>query len=138
MYPWLGKADTKHDASGVFHTDLSMPPELAQEFIAKLEQVRENFLNTLAAAQQIALQPRPVFTEEVLHVVEGEILRIAPACDELVGAEIFEKCAVDEPVELWAALAEDEVAGVEDVDHLSGERNRFLGVQLPNALEVVD
>lgn len=64
VFPWLSKADTKHDASGVFHTDLALPPELADEFTAKLEKIRDEFAASLPLAQQNALTPRPVYTLE--------------------------------------------------------------------------
>lgn len=60
VFPWLSKADTKHDASGVYHTDLALPPELADEFAAKLEKVRDEFAASLPQAQQNSLTPRPV------------------------------------------------------------------------------
>jgi hypothetical protein len=62
VFPWLTKADTKHDASGVFHTDLALPPELAEDFIAKLERIRDEFAATLPVAKQQALVARPVYT----------------------------------------------------------------------------
>lgn len=65
VFPWITRADTKHDAGGVFHTDLSIPFELAQEFIAKLESARDNFIATLPLNQQKALIPKPVYKEEL-------------------------------------------------------------------------
>ena len=60
VFPWLTKADVKHDASGVFHTDLALPPELAEEFTAKLERIRDEFAASLPMAKQTALSARPV------------------------------------------------------------------------------
>ena len=65
VFPWITRADTKHDAQGVYHTDLSIPFELAQEFIAKLEGVRANFIATLPLNKQNALIPKPVYKEEL-------------------------------------------------------------------------
>jgi hypothetical protein len=64
VFPWLSKADTKHDASGVYHTDLALPPELAEDFIAKLERIRDEFAASLPQAQQQQLTPRPVSSLE--------------------------------------------------------------------------
>ena len=65
VFPWITKADTEHDAGGVFHTDLSIPFESAQELIAKLEKIRDDFVATLPVSQQKALIPRPVCVEEL-------------------------------------------------------------------------
>ena len=65
VYPWLTKADTEHDVAGVFHTDLSVPFELADEFIAKLEKARDDFTATLTVAQQQALNTRAVYKMEL-------------------------------------------------------------------------
>lgn len=65
VFPWLTKADTEHDASGVFHVDLSVPADAADGFIAKLEKVRSDFLATLSVAQQTALTLKPVFKMEM-------------------------------------------------------------------------
>lgn len=65
VFPWLTKVDTKHDAAGVYHTDLSVPFELADDFIAKLEKVRSDFVATLPIAQQSGLVPRPVYNMEL-------------------------------------------------------------------------
>lgn len=64
VFPWLTKADTMHDTTGVYHTDLSVPFELADDFIAKLENVLCNFTATLEGPQ-MAFTQRPVFTKEV-------------------------------------------------------------------------
>lgn len=65
VFPWITKADTEHDAAGVYHTDLSIPFEDAQETIAKLEKVRADFIATLPVAKQKALVARPVYFEEL-------------------------------------------------------------------------
>jgi len=65
VFPWITRSDTEHDASGVFHTDLSLPLELAEEFIAKLEIARDGFTTTLTAAQQKALTPKDVYRMEL-------------------------------------------------------------------------
>lgn len=69
VFPWLSKADVKHDASGVFHTDLALPPDLAEEFTAKLERIRDEFAAGLSQAKQQALTARPVFTLEMTRPV---------------------------------------------------------------------
>ena len=61
IFPWLTKADVKHDASGVFHTDLSMSPEDAEDFQAQLVSILNEFAaQELTAAQKVALKPRDV------------------------------------------------------------------------------
>lgn len=64
VWPWLTKADTAHNPTGVYKVDLSLPPELAQDVIAKLEKVRDDFIATLPVAKQQALTPRPVYLDE--------------------------------------------------------------------------
>lgn len=64
IFPWITKADTEHDAGGVFHVDLAVPAEEAQDFIAKLERVRDEFIATLPVAKQKSLTPKPVYIDE--------------------------------------------------------------------------
>jgi hypothetical protein len=66
LYPWLNKADVQHDKEGVFHTDLVLPPELCEEFISRLEGVRDAFAaEELTPAKRAALVARPVYREEL-------------------------------------------------------------------------
>lgn len=65
VFPWITKADTEHDAAGIFHTDLAIPFEEAQELVATLEKARDDFIATLPVAKQKALVARPVYTEEL-------------------------------------------------------------------------
>ena len=65
VFPWLTKADTEHDPNGIYHVDLSVPGEIAQDFIAKLERVRDEFIATLPVAKQNALAPKPVYFDEL-------------------------------------------------------------------------
>jgi len=64
IFPWITKPDTEYDQNGKFKTDLAVPFEEAQSFIAKLEQVRDAFIQTLPVNKQKTLTPRPVYTEE--------------------------------------------------------------------------
>lgn len=64
VFPWLSRPDTRYDQKGLYHTDLSVPIEEAQEFIAKLEKAREAFKQTLPIAKQKALTPVPVYQDE--------------------------------------------------------------------------
>ena len=84
VFPWLTKADTEHDASGVFHTDLSVPFEAADAFIAKLEKVRNEFKATLTVAQQGALNDKPVYKDELTRPPKD-------ASDEVKAAFVPEK-----------------------------------------------
>jgi hypothetical protein len=65
VFPWITRADTEHDASGVFHTDLSIPFEEAQDFIATLEKARDGFIQTLPVNKQKTLAAKPVYFEEL-------------------------------------------------------------------------
>lgn len=66
VYPWITRADVKHEPAGVFHTDLSLPLELATDFIETLEKARDDFANKeLSAAQRQALQAKPVYRMEL-------------------------------------------------------------------------
>ena len=65
VFPWITRADTEHDATGVFHTDLSVPFEEGQGFIATLEKARDSFIQTLALNKQKTLIPKPVYFEEL-------------------------------------------------------------------------
>jgi hypothetical protein len=65
VFPWITRADTTYDATGLYHCDLSVPFELAQDFIAKLESTRDAFIATLPVAKQQALAPRAVYKEEL-------------------------------------------------------------------------
>lgn len=90
VYPWLTKADTEHDAAGVFHTDLSIPFEDAQTFIAKLEAARDTFTDTLDVAKQNALNPKPVYAQEYTRpakeATDEEKAKFVP---ELTGNVLF-------------------------------------------------
>lgn len=65
VFPWITKADTEYDPSGTFRTDLSVPFDDAQDFIAKLEKIRSDFIQTLPVNKQKALSPIPVYREEL-------------------------------------------------------------------------
>lgn len=65
IFPWLTRADTEHDVNGIYHVDVSVPFEQAQSFIAKLETVLNDFIQTLPVAKQSALTRKPVFIEEL-------------------------------------------------------------------------
>jgi hypothetical protein len=65
VFPWITKADTEHDAAGIYHVDLSVPFEAAQDFIAKLERIRDEFVATLPVAKQNALAKKPVYMDEL-------------------------------------------------------------------------
>jgi len=65
VFPWITRADTEHDSNGVYHTDLSVPFEEAQDFIATLEKARDDFIQTLPINKQKSLIPRPVYNEEL-------------------------------------------------------------------------
>lgn len=72
VFPWLTKPDTRFNKDGVYHVDISVPFELAQDCIARLEKVRDDFIATLPVAKQRALAPRPVYIEELTRPVREE------------------------------------------------------------------
>ena len=70
VYPWLTRADTRYDPDGVFQTKLLLPFEGAQELIARLEGVLNDFVGTLDVAKQKQYTAAPVFEPELDE--EGE------------------------------------------------------------------
>lgn len=65
VFPWISDADTAFEADGVYHTQLACEPDTAVEFIDQLERVRNEFIATLPKASQQALNPVPVYTDEL-------------------------------------------------------------------------
>lgn len=64
VFPWITKADTRYNADGVFKTQLSVPFEDAQNFIAALEKARNDFIATLNPQQQQQYTAVPVYEDE--------------------------------------------------------------------------
>jgi len=66
VYPWLTRADTRYDPDGVFQTKLLLPFDFAptQELIARLEGVRDSFIQTLDTDKQASYIPANVFENE--------------------------------------------------------------------------
>lgn len=64
IFPWLTAPDTEHDSSGKYHTMLSIPFEEAQDIIAQLTKVRDDFIQTLPINKQKSLTPKPVYKDE--------------------------------------------------------------------------
>ena len=65
VFPWLNEPDTQHVKTGVFKVDVSVPFKEAGEAIAKLQGIRDAFIETLPVAKQRALTPVPVYKEEL-------------------------------------------------------------------------
>lgn len=65
VYPWLSKPDTRYDPDGVYQTKLLLPFEMAQELIAKLEKVRNDFTHSLDTAKQNTYNPADVYEDEL-------------------------------------------------------------------------
>ncbi len=65
VYPWLSKPDTRYDPDGVFQTKLLLPFEMAQDLIAKLERVRDDFFHTLDTAKQATYAAKDVYEDEL-------------------------------------------------------------------------
>lgn len=64
VYPWITKPDVEYVPTGQYKVDLSLPEELAQDVIVKMERVRDEFIATLPVAKQQALTARPVYLLE--------------------------------------------------------------------------
>jgi hypothetical protein len=85
VFPWLTKPDTQFGGAGIYKVDLSVPFEKAQGFIAKLQKVRDDFIQTLPLSKQSALTPRPVYFEELTRPVYPE--NAAPEEKEVIRNE---------------------------------------------------
>lgn len=72
VFPWISKADTAHDKAGVFKTLLSVPKDSAEDFIVKLERIRDEFKAGLPAAKQAVTNAVPVWTPEFTRPVYPE------------------------------------------------------------------
>lgn len=65
VFPYLTQPDTRFNSDGVFTVDLSIPKELAQEFIDRLEGSLDSYFKTeLNTTQQMTLAKKPVFNVE--------------------------------------------------------------------------
>ena len=72
VFPWITAPDIKFTATGKYHTGLAVPPEDGEEFITFLETVRDDFIATLSAAKRQALNPVPVYQDELSRPVFPE------------------------------------------------------------------
>ena len=64
VFPWITRADTRFNADGVYKTQLSVPMEEAQAFIAKLEKVRNDFIATMDPVKQQTFNSVAVYEDE--------------------------------------------------------------------------
>jgi hypothetical protein len=64
VFPWLYEPDTRYVPEGVYQTLLSVPFEEAQTFIAELERIRDDYMDTLDPAKRPLYNATPVYTEE--------------------------------------------------------------------------
>lgn len=64
VFPWITRSDTRYNGDGTYKTELSVPFEEAQSFIAKIEKVRDAHLATIDPAKQPLYAVQPVYTEE--------------------------------------------------------------------------
>ncbi len=65
VFPYLIAPDTRFNADGTYTVDLSLPKELASEFISRLEGSLEAYFTTeLNTTQQTTLARKPVFKLE--------------------------------------------------------------------------
>jgi len=65
VYPYLINPDTRFDSDGHYTVDLSIPKELAQDFIDRLEGSLNKFFDEeLNTTQKTTLAKKPVFRPE--------------------------------------------------------------------------
>ena len=61
VFPYLITPDTRHDANGTFHVDVSLPADLAEEFTARLDSALDRFIDVeLNSTQKATLARKPV------------------------------------------------------------------------------
>ena len=66
IFPYLTTADVRHDANGTYHVDVSIPKDLAADFVAKLDAALDRFIDVeLNSTQKATLARRPVFKPEL-------------------------------------------------------------------------
>ena len=66
IFPYLINPDVRHNADGIFKTDLALTPEEAAPFIERLEGALDKFFKEeLNTTQQKTLAHRPVYTPEL-------------------------------------------------------------------------
>ena len=65
-FPWITRADTRYDNDGVYQTKIVLPFEdaRAQELIATLSKVRDDFIATLDTVKQQTYRRADVYEEE--------------------------------------------------------------------------
>lgn len=64
LYPWLNTPDVRYNKTGVYQTKLRIPFEDAQDFIALLERVRNDFIATLETLIQSTYTVKDVYEHE--------------------------------------------------------------------------
>jgi hypothetical protein len=65
VFPYLIQPDTRHDANGVYHVDVSIPADLAEEFVSRLDKALDTYIETeLNSTQKTTLARKPVYRPE--------------------------------------------------------------------------
>jgi len=65
VWPYLIAPDTRHDVNGIYHVDVSIPKDLAADFITKLDAALDRYIeNELNSTQKATLARKPVFRPE--------------------------------------------------------------------------
>lgn len=68
VFPYLITSDTRHDANGTFHVDVSIPKDLAAEFTARLDSALDRYIEVeLNSTQKATLARKPVFRLEYTY-----------------------------------------------------------------------
>ncbi len=66
VFPYLISPDVRHDTNGVYHVDVSVPLDLASDFITKLTDALDRYFESeLNATQKSTLARKPVFRQEM-------------------------------------------------------------------------
>lgn len=68
IFPYLTAPDMRHDVNGIYHVDVSIPADLAEAFVARLDSVLDKYMETeLNTTQKSTLARKPVFKNEVTY-----------------------------------------------------------------------
>jgi len=73
VFPYLITPDTRHVSEGIFKTDVSVPKDIGDDFIERLEGTLNRFFkDELSTTQQATLAHRPVYTMELTYPIFDE------------------------------------------------------------------
>ena len=68
VWPYLTAPDTRHDVNGIFHVDVSVPADIAETFVSRLDGALDKYINEeLSTNQKATLARKPVFKNELTY-----------------------------------------------------------------------